>query len=296
MSAREALKAIQEFAELAVQRRMSGLPMERRTRMDELDEKLRQMIDGAKPRPRTIENPSPKNLKVGGLAQELDKQLDTNVKKKIRDVSTTDLPKNEYTPSAVPAFMADYYDEGMVTATTSDIGGAIPKVVIAADGSEVELMDEVKVLFGLAEPVPPKVERLEPAAIQAARRTSNNTGPQLGRPTIVHFISGGTKRGEIAPFEPHTGKVIFLDKNGEIEEVALDQVLAIFFGLMRGEESTPPDGERLVITLVNDKKVVGVTLDYQEGGDSLTMVPEPKRGNIDRIWIPACAVKAIETA
>ena len=46
--------------------------------------------------------------------------------------------------------------------------------------------------------------------------------------------------------------------------------------------------------LVNDKQVSGVTNDYEEGAMSLTVVPEPRRGNIDRIWVPAWAVKGIE--
>ena len=71
-------------------------------------------------------------------------------------------------------------------------------------------------------------------------------------------------------------------------------VMAVFFGLLKGEEPTPPAGERMIITLINDKRVVGLTNDYREGGDALTLVPDPRRGNIDRIWIPASAVKAIE--
>jgi hypothetical protein len=120
------------------------------------------------------------------------------------------------------------------------------------------------------------------------------TGPQLGRPAIVHYLGGSTKRGEIAPFEPHTGSLFFLEKDGSVDEVDLGQVLAVFLGLLKGEEPTQIAGERLIITLINDKRVTGMTQDYEEGGSSLTLVPDPRRGNIDRIWIPASAVKAIE--
>jgi hypothetical protein len=296
MTAKEALRVIQEFVDLAAKRRVGSLPKEQRARLETLDERLRELIEGAKPKPRNIENPSAvKSMRVGGLAEELDRAIDSKEQKKIRDVSTADLPRSFYTPPSVPAFMADYYDEGLVPTPTSDLGHGAPKEVVRADGSAVELMDEVKVLFGLAEPPP---ARETPARRTSApvreRRTSANTGPQLGRPAIVHYVAGATKRGEIAPFEPHTGKLFFLEKDGSVEEVELGQVLAVFLGLLKGEEPSENAGERLIITLINDKRVTGMTKDYEEGGSSLTLVPDPRRGNIDKIWIPASAVKAIE--
>ncbi len=303
MTAREALKTIQEFVELAMQRRVSALPAEQRTLMEALDEKLRDQIDGAKPKPRNIENPSAvaasaRNLKIGGLAQELNASLGKTDAKKIRDISTADLPRSLYTPSSMPAFMSDYYDDDLVPTSTSDLAGGVPTTAVLADGTEVDLMDEVKVLFGLAEPAPsvPAVpERPEHVAVRPARRPSV-AAPQLGRPTIVHFVAGGTRRGEIAPFEPTSGKLCFVEKDGSIEEVPLGQVLAIFFGLLKGEAPSEPSGDRMIITLINDKRVVGLTDDYREGGEALTLVPDPRRGNIDRIWIPASAVKALELA
>ena len=297
MTAKEALRAIQEFVDLAIQRRTGSMPQQQRARMDELDQLLRDLVQGAKPKPRAIENPSAvKSLKVGGLAQELDKALENKAEdkdqKKIRDVSTSDLPQSFYTPPSVPAFMADYYEEGLVATPTADLGSA-PKTVLTVDGLEIELMDEVKVLFGMMEPPPPRSTQVERRNSQQVSRSSGSTGT-LGRPTIVHYVSGATKRGEIAPFEPHTGKLHFIERDGSIDEVDLGQVLAVFLGLQKGEEPSQSAGDRLIVTLINDKRVVGLTQDYEEGGSSLTLIPDPRRGNIDKIWIPASAVKAIE--
>ena len=112
MTAKEALRAIQEFVDLAIQRRTGSMPQQQRARMDELDQLLRDLVQGAKPKPRAIENPSAvKSLKVGGLAQELDKALENKAEdkdqKKIRDVSTSDLPQSFYTPPSVPAGMPE---------------------------------------------------------------------------------------------------------------------------------------------------------------------------------------------
>jgi hypothetical protein len=51
-----------------------------------------------------------------------------------------------------------------------------------------------------------------------------------------------------------------------------------------------------VVLLANDRQIAGYTPDYVEGGAALTVIPEPRRPNLDRVWIPAWAVKAIDLA
>lgn len=301
--------------------------------MDALEELLRDIIDGAKPRPKRIENPgaaaaparptasaSPagvpaapgrdgQNLKLAGLAERLEVSLTD--KKKIREVSAASLPVSHYTPPAIPSFLGDYYGADVVpVATTGDL---VPGSVIRADGAKVAIKKEVEVLFGMEAPAVARRgssagarERAPSAAGPAARgasaagpavRGASAAGsPESGRPAIVHFVRGGTKRGRIAPFDPSSGQVILLPKQPgqQPEHIDLDTVLAVFLGLVRDETPTEAAGAEVVITLINDKRVSGVTNDYEEGGDALTIVPAPRRGNIDRIWIPASAVKAIE--
>jgi hypothetical protein len=304
-----ALDAIQQYVSLAVERRVGQLPPELREEMDALEEILRDVIAGARPKPKKIEGSLQKDaekakeaakpaapakgedLKLSGLTERLNMTLEDQ--KKVREVKASALPASTYTPAKTPLFMGDYYDNDVV------LGMALPKIapksVVRADGQDIELMEEVKVMFGLSAP-PPEAEPEETTEAKAAPRATSGSSDPLGRPTIVHFVSGGTKRGVIAPFDAADGQVVFLsnDPQKPAEVVSLDNVLAIFFGLMKGEEATPVTGEKVVVTLINDKRLAGLTPDYQEGGESLTIIPEPRRGNIDRIWVPASAVKAIE--
>lgn len=324
--AARALAVIRDFVDLAVRRRVAQLPPAERMEMDALEEVLRDAIDGARPKPKRIDNPEAsaapsrpsapvpsakvevrsregENLKLAGLAEKLEVSLAD--KNKIREVSASSLPVSHYTPPATPSFLGDYYDDVVPEAVTGDV---VPGSIIRADGEAVALKKEVKVLFGLEapagpagspRPASPRPTSSRPAPTRPAssgRRASSSGPPQPGRPAIIHFVRGGTKRGRIAPFDPSSGQVVLLPKQPDQEKEAIDlgAVLAIFLGLTQDERPTEPAGDQVVITLINDKRVSGLTNDYQEGGDALTIVPEPRRGNIDRIWIPATAVKAIE--
>src|SRR5262249_50859637 len=129
----------------------------------------------------------------------------------------------------------------------------------------------------------PAQPRMQLDAETAARR----------KPVIVHLLAGGTKRGAIEEFDPSTGSPAFFDDGGSTEPIELADVLAVFFVQKKGVEPAAPTGQRVIVKLVNDRQVAGLTEDYQEGGDSLTLTPEQRRGNVDRVWIPAWAVKEI---
>jgi hypothetical protein len=169
-----------------------------------------------------------------------------------------------------------------------------------ADGErDLEIPNEALVLFGVEKPAPPRATEVARPAPSGAAPTAPAAPAAVaavrGRPAIVHLLSGGVLRGQIDLFDPASGWIDLLAEHttGEDSRLQLDQVLAVFFGMFRGEEATLPPGQRVSVRLVNDRQVAGVTEDYQEGGDSLTIAPEQKRGNVYRIWIPAWAVKEI---
>jgi hypothetical protein len=41
---------------------------------------------------------------------------------------------------------------------------------------------------------------------------------------------------------------------------------------------------------------VGVSPDYAPGVTAMTLIPDDRRGNVERIWVPAWSVKAIQLA
>ncbi len=309
--ARATVALINEFVGLAMSRRRHALPTDERERMEAIDESLRELIDGAKPAPKRIANPTAapgsapsapaKPVAKASMASALTDALDMSAQDqgKIRNVAT--VPQSGYTPPRTPAFMQDYFSDDLVPASvTADV---IPADVVDPDGESIDLAREARVLLGLERPPPPPPPTAQVAPsrastpMPAARPASRAETPApTGTPVIVHLMAGGTQRGQVQAFDPSSGSVQMTLKNGRTDEVTLEDVLAIFFGQARGQESPDPTGTALIVKLVNDRQVSGLSPDYREGADALTIVPNPRRGNIDHIWVPAWAVKAIELA
>jgi hypothetical protein len=329
------LEAIQEYVDLAIARRRQSISSDEKSRMLMLEEALRDLIDGAHPAPRSIEGHLTDDLKLDAppararqtpapnarvepaqsakaldrldsLAQKLD--LSIKDKKKLNAISVDQLPKSSYTPRTGESILSVYYDDGFSSPVESE-AKMTPTRVVSADGEPVELSQEARILFGLEKqpepPPPPEPVRVQVPVTPTAGTRSSPGAPEIGaeptgafgRPTIVHLLAGGVRRGQIEDFDPASGVLNFVsESNGPPSTVPLNEVLAIFFGLSRGEQPAPATGQRVVVRLVNDRQVAGLTEDYQEGGDSLTVAPEQKRGNVDRIWIPAWSVKEIQLA
>ncbi|MCK6547854.1 hypothetical protein L6R52_18525 [Myxococcota bacterium] len=324
-----AIDAILEFVDLAMARRRGELAGADRGRIDQLETYLRDVVDGARPAPRKIEGRNvsqiaprssgpaaaasitpakvspgaPRQSGLAGIAELADRlELSSKDKQKLKnEIRLEDLPRSGYTPTKSPAFLDDYYSSDIVM--TGDIAwAAAPKTVKRADGErDLEVPKEALVLLGVESPEPPPpAEPARPAAPTPPSGPSTPAPPVAaqtirGRPAIVHLLSGGVLRGQIDLFDPASGWIDLLGEQttGEDSRLGLDQVMAVFFGMFRGEEAQLPAGQRVAVRLVNDRQVTGVTEDYQEGGDSLTIAPEQKRGNVHRIWIPAWAVKEI---
>jgi len=316
MDAAAAYDAINEFVKLAAARRTRPLADNQKARMQLLDEGLRDAIQGAHPAPKRLSNPAPvkpttpahgvapAKIEVKKASQALDQALELSLKdkSKLSSITADMLPKSSYTPPAVPTFMADYYSDALVPARISTAD--LPVQAVDSEGQTVDLDREVRVLLGLERPAEPQaapvVQAAAAPAVRAAAPRATTPAPAAPPPkgvqAIVHIIAGGTLRGRIDGFAPKAAELNLLHKDPSrpAKTVPMREILAIFFGLGRGETPSEPMGTAMVVKLVNDRDVRGISPDYSEGGDALTIVPTPKRGSVDRIWIPAGAVKAIE--
>jgi hypothetical protein len=347
--------AIREYAELALMRRRGMLAQEDRGRIDELEDEIRDRIDGAHPAPRRIDGPSavsssrntlgprttppsanaavrrspgseplpPVKANIADVAARI--ELSSKDKKKVNEISETELPDSKYTAPIQPAFLEDYY--GADLSIDNALGGARATRAVGAAGADPALSEEARLFFGIgiaaearaAEPavvarpsggagaprVAPRIQAAPAAsatpapAVSAAAPEAASAGPSRdGKPRvpcIVHLLAGGFKRGECPGFDPESG-FIQMRPNAEHEDapVPLEEVLAIFFATAKGAQPRPQQGQRLVIRLVNDREIIGTSSDYEPGAQSLTLVPDERRGNVDRVWIPAWSVKAIE--
>ena len=222
-----------------------------------------------------------------------------------------------YTPPIVPVFMQDYYSEALVPAQLSP--QERPKKVVAIDGLAPGLSPEARHLFGIgrtgadrAAPTnhhrsegstdlpratredsadrPRASTRARPSPAKASpRRATAPVGPQV----LVSLLDGSSVRGHLPHFDPNA-TTVDVDQGGQKTTLPLEGVLAIFFRAKANTPRSPSAGTPVTVLLVNDRKVEGVTPDYQTGGRALTVVPDHQHPSLDRVWIPAWAVKAIE--
>jgi hypothetical protein len=350
--------AIQEFVTLSILRHRGELPQDDRWRLETLEDVLRDLIEGARPAPRRIENPSavtgsqgsgpnvePAKLVVSRSApgsqpapqiapavvlsredlELLDIDMDAPVEAappirlsdsdlaKVSEVGSNEVPPSSYTPSVAPCYLEDYYTTNLELLACAPPDA--PSSVRSAGGENLELLQEARMLLGLenadqrkparavvtrsASGVAPPAPVVAPAVPSYAPPPATPTtapGPGQGTPATVHLIAGGFRRGDLIGFEPPAGAIAIRTPQGA-QTFPLNQVLAVFFGLARGAEPTPASaGHNLIVKLVNDRELTGVSPDYAPGVVAITLLPHDRRGNTDRIWVPAWAVKEIHFA
>jgi hypothetical protein len=305
------------FVELAITRRKRALSPEDRSKIEQLDQTVRDLIDGARIAPRAIEGrnvtpvapavtpvvaapPAPAEKQKGQNVKALHERMEISStdRKKMTDVRHEDLPVSLYTPSKAPAYLSDYYSDDINPGDGST--DLKPGSIVRSDAGELDVPKEVKMLFGIEQPI--RVPTGDVTNSTDPRRRSAPASPRMQldpetqarrRPVIVHLLAGGTKRGAVEDFDPSSGAIDFFEDNAAQSRIELADVLAVFFVQKKGEEPSAATGQRVIVRLVNDRQVAGLTEDYAEGGDSLTLTPEQRRGNVDRVWIPAWAVKEI---
>ena len=242
---------------------------------------------------------------------------------KIREVSSDTLPPSGYTPSAKPCYLEDYYTADMELLATSPVG--VPASVIYSGDESVPMTADAQRLLGVRSantsrggvqarapstavaqitpsrpPPPPSSAQVAVPAPQGAAMpvAAPAVANSQGSSAIVHMLAGGFRRGTLLAFDPAEGIVTLqpAKKGAAPESVAINEILAIFFGLGRGESPTPvTHGQRLAVKLQNDREVLGTSPDYAPGVQAMTLLPDDRRGT-DRIWIPAWSVKEIHFA
>ena len=237
---------------------------------------------------------------------------------KVSAIATRDLPASRYTPPVGSLFLADYYRADLVPAKVDGTDDVTD--VVDPTGTTLDLDREVRLLLGLdvakrsSRPRRPSAgSSRSPAAVPAGETNPDPTatGPQTGAPTaarpegsgprsggkvaaVIHLVTGGTVRGSLEALDPNAPTVDIVDRAGRRTPVATQDILAVFFGVRRGHPPREPAGQRLVVTLINGRGLSGCSPDYAPGAAALTLVLDPRRPNVDSVWIPAWAVRGID--
>lgn len=325
-SSLEVLTAIRAYAALARRRRLHGISTDDRRAMDALEEVLRDSIDGARPAPKRLEDPAPAATSVRHVSpptpappappESADVAPETPLMtpqdaQKLHAVSTRDIPTSHYTPPAGHPFLSDYYDEDLVPALVD--GTESVTEVVDPTGATMDLDREVRLLLGIDplvrpgpatvpdRPVRPSADSTVSGPAQPAPPAQPTSGAAAssmeaaGMKVIIHRLSGEPLRGVLTAFDPTAPELEIIERTHKQPfRIATRDVLAIFYGARRGHPMVEAQGHRLIVQLTNGRHVRGCSPDYTAGAAALTLVPEPRRGNIDYIWVPAWAVQGID--
>lgn len=122
------------------------------------------------------------------------------------------------------------------------------------------------------------------------RPASTPASSSAGVRVLVRMRDGSDRKGTVAEFVPAQG--ILRLEEGPLE---LSEVLAIYFAAQT-PRSGRPSGRKVSLTLLDERRIAGYSPDYRAGAESITVVPAVAKGGVDRVWVPASAVKAIAVA
>jgi len=243
---------------------------------------------------------------------------------KVQNIEKTSRPSG-YTPSVNPYFLDDYYTTN-ISLEEYPKDSQPTKVKQSSADSTVQLRQEERVLFGMAnaEVVDPNAPiSLDPSALQPVAqvtgtplppqnetprtRTATGPAPKFGPSNpgakaatltpeniaTVHLLAGGSQRVHIPNFDPNN-PILTVSDGATEATIKLRDVMSIFF--QSPNPNVPESGQKLVVTLKNDREMLGTSFDYAPGVKAMHIVPQSKRGQVSYVWVPAWAVKGIRFA
>ncbi|MBX2813663.1 MAG: hypothetical protein KTR25_17735 [Myxococcales bacterium] len=315
----EAIEALQAFVELHQTSRRHPLSAQAQERYLALDADLRELIDGStRPVAQAIETKPYESF--GPIADDLEiSHEDTNIQEidlHAAIMSTFARPRNTWGLEA-------YY--GGSLNLSNQVPMDTPTTVVDISGNPVELPQRTKDFWDIThvatQPTPASpitdtqaealpldawsethVEPLPAQTTDTRAQNNPNIPPSplhnaAGAPAIVYTKAGHTFRGIILRFDSHTGRLTFSRSNQQQSklEIELADVIAISLGCRPYALRTPREGTHIEVTLINNQHLEGYSNDYRPNGTSLTIVPDKNHKDVDRVWVPAWAVKSIAT-
>jgi len=165
-----------------------------------------------------------------------------------------------------------------------------PRLAAAADVAAAD------VLPGAPPSAPPQASS-PPAAAAAAPAAPPAPAPFPVAGThrvVVHTVEGLVKRGVLEDADLASPAFTLHAQAGQPgEEVATENVKAIFFMLASGEKAPAPEGKKVRVTFRDGRQVAGFSPDYEESGVGFFMIPGDTRTNTGRIWVYRSAVRQV---
>lgn len=120
---------------------------------------------------------------------------------------------------------------------------------------------------------------------------------------VVKFIKGTIIKGRTNDFFPHKNRFHIEQLNGEIVEINVEQLKAIFFvkdhegdkHYIKNYNTSVPGGGRLIkVTFYDGESIIGYTQGYSPDRQGFFMVPADPDDNNDRIFVVRSSAVSIE--
>ncbi len=234
-------------------------------------------------------------------------------KKRERAVSPEDVENQlkeiggAYTPPAedfvMEQYYSEYYGEGLQLADMSEAQNLKP-----IDPRELQFRAALDVAVGPGSgattvTVPPGLAFLDDfPQLYAARvlqppsdGSSAAEDPSLligRRKVTIHMLNGAKKQGAVRALR--RGELgLRLEVAGGVEEVALQQVKAVFVHLQPNAQPSADAGRTITVLFRDQRTVQGASNDFEPGAPVFSLVPPAGRGQFEKIIINASAVASV---
>jgi len=120
---------------------------------------------------------------------------------------------------------------------------------------------------------------------------------------VVKFKDNTVAKGKTSDFFPNKTQFHLEDMNGEIAEISIEDLKAVFFVKdFKGNENHQDNyndeiaagGRKIKVRFLDGETVVGFTLGYSPDRQGFFLTPADLQGNNERIFIVKSATEKIE--
>lgn len=120
---------------------------------------------------------------------------------------------------------------------------------------------------------------------------------------VVQFKDGNILKGNTSDFFPNKTQFHLTTLNGEVENIDLEQLKAVFFVKESDGNESHSDkyddeivggGRKINVEFLDNEVVIGYTLSYSPGRHGFFMIPADLKGNNKRIFVVKSSTKNVK--
>lgn len=211
-------------------------------------------------------------------------------------------PDNDF---VLEQYYGDYFSEGLAHASVAESADLRP-----IDPREMQFRQALDVAIGsgagaTSVTVPPGLSFLDdfpalytrrvlaPPADESSAAAADDPTLLIGkRKVTVHLLNGEKKQGSVRALR--RGELgMKIENGGQVEEIGLMQVKAVFVHLQPNAQQVATGGRMLTVLFRDQRAVQGESTDYEPSAQVFSLVPPAGRGQFEKIIINAAAVSSV---